>query len=141
MSLLPIHKTGEATKNNKAEKERGKSGRQRTLQKYMKDTVAVQKEKRKEKQPRDTTYVLKEFHHEDFSMGILVYVSMCICKRRISNHKTQAADELRQMIKDFEQTNRARGDAAEEGDGLCPRFCKEYLTYEKGRPNRISEHG
>lgn len=22
------------------------------------------------------------------SMGILVYVSMCICKRRISNHKT-----------------------------------------------------
>ena len=57
---------------------------------------------------------------------------MCICKRRISNHKTQAADELRQMIKDFEQTQQSQGDAAEEVMDFAQDFAKEYLTYEKG---------
>ena len=88
MSLLPIHKTGEATETKKKLKKKGENQEAANVQKNTKDTVAVKK-KKKEKQPRDTTYVLKkEFHHEDFSMGILVYVSMCICKRRISNHKT-----------------------------------------------------
>ena len=80
MSLLPIHKTGEATETKKKLKKKGENQEAENVQENTKDTVAVKK-KKKEKQPR------KKFHHEDFSMGILVYVSMCICKRRISNHK------------------------------------------------------
>ena len=85
MSLLPIHKTGEATETKKKLKKKGENQEAENVQENTKDTVAV----KKKKQPRDNYICFKkEFHHEDFSMGILVYVSMCICKRRISNHKT-----------------------------------------------------
>ena len=83
MSLLPIHKTGEATETKKKLKKKGENQEAENVQENTKDTVAVKK-KKKEKH-----YICpkKEFHHEDFPMGILVYVSMCICKRCISNHK------------------------------------------------------
>ena len=87
MSLLPIHKTGEATETKKKLKKKGENQEAENVQENTKDTVAVKK-KKKEKQPRDTTYVPKKnFTMKIFPMGILVYVSMCICKRRISNHK------------------------------------------------------
>ena len=88
MSLLPIHKTGEATETKKkAEKERGKSGGSERTKKY-EGYSSCQKEKKGKAAKRYYICPKKEFHHEDFSMGILVYVSMCISKRRISNHKT-----------------------------------------------------
>lgn len=38
--------------------------------------------------------------------------------------KPQAADELRQMIKDFEQTQQSQGDAAEEVMDFAQDFAK-----------------
>ena len=70
-----------------AEKERGKSGGRERTRKY-EGYSSCQKEKKGKAAKRYYICFKKEFHHEDFSMGILVYVSMCICKRRISNHKT-----------------------------------------------------
>ncbi len=86
MSLLPIHKTGEPQKQ-KAEKKRIKGAQ--TLQNTEGIQSSCQKKKGRKTAKRYYICPKKEFHHEDFSMGILVYVSMCICKRRISNHKTK----------------------------------------------------
>lgn len=88
MSLLPIHKTGEATETKKKLKKKGENQEAENVQENTKDTVAVKKKKKGKAAKRYYICFKKEFHHEDFSMGILVYVSMCICKRRISNHKT-----------------------------------------------------
>ena len=87
MSLLPIHKTGEATETKKKLKKKGENQEAENVQENTKDTVAVKKKKKGKAAKRYYICFKKEFHHEDFSMGILVYVSMCICKRRISNHK------------------------------------------------------
>lgn len=86
MSMLPIHKL-ESHRNKKKLKKKGKIRRQRTYKKYD-GYSSCQKEKKGKAAKRYYICPKKEFHHEDFSMGILVYVSMCICKRRISNHKT-----------------------------------------------------
>ena len=46
MSLLPIHKTGEATETKKKLKKKGENQEAANVQKNTKDTVAVQKEKK-----------------------------------------------------------------------------------------------
>ena len=88
MSLLPIHKTGEATETKKKLKKKGENQEAANVQKKYEGYSSCQKEKKGKAAKRYYICPKKEFHHEDFSMGILVYVSMCICKRRISNHKT-----------------------------------------------------
>ena len=84
MSLLPIHKTGEATETKKKLKKKGENQEAANVQKNTKDTVAVKK-KKKEKQPRDTTYVLKK----NFTMKIFRWVFWFMLVReanRISEH-------------------------------------------------------
>ena len=86
MSLLPIYKTGEATETKKKLKKKGESGGRERSRKY-EGYSSCQKEKKGKAAKRYYICPKKEFHHEDFPMGILAYVSMCICKRCISNHK------------------------------------------------------
>lgn len=132
MSLLPIHKTGEATETKKKLKKKGENQEAANVQKNTKDTVAVKK-KKKEKQPRDTTYVLKKNFTMKIFRWVFWFMLVCVFARGAYQIiKPQAADELRQMIKDFEQTQQSQGDAAEEVMDFAQDFAKEYLTYEKG---------
>lgn len=76
MSLLPMRKTGEATETKKKLKKKGENQELENIQENTKDMVAVKK-KKKEKQPKDTTYVLKR----NITMKIfrLVFWFMLIC--------------------------------------------------------------
>lgn len=72
---LPIHKLERPQKQKEAEKKGNQEAE--NARKYMKDTEAVKK--KKESQEMFAICFKKNFTMKIFD-GILVYVSMCICK-------------------------------------------------------------
>ena len=87
MSLLPMRKTVEATETKKKLKKKGENQELENIQENTKDMVAVKKKKKRKTAKRYYICPKKKYHYEDFPIGVLVHVNMCICKRCISNHK------------------------------------------------------